>query len=96
VSEVVHLILAFTAGLAVGLFYFGGLWLTVQRLPQARHPGMLAAASMFVRTGLTLLAFYLVMAGRWERLLACLAGFFLVRLLLVRRLGPDRRQALAK
>ncbi len=95
-NQVVHLILAFTAGLAVGLFYFGGLWLTVQRLSQARHPGVLAAASMLVRTGLTLLAFYLIMAGRWERLLACLVGFFLMRLVLVRRLGPDRRRALAK
>jgi hypothetical protein len=28
------------------------------------------------------------MAGTWERLLVCLAGFVLVRLVLVRRLGP--------
>jgi F1F0 ATPase subunit 2 len=95
-NQVVHLILAFTAGLALGLFYFGGLWLTVQRLPRARHPAVLTAASLLLRTGLTLLGFYLIMAGRWERLAVCLVGFFLVRLFMVRRLGPGQGQALAK
>jgi len=95
-NQVVHLILAFTAGLVLGLFYFGGLWLTVQRLPRARHPGVLAAVSLLVRTGLTLVGFYLIMAGRWERLAFCLVGFFLVRIFLVRRLGPGQGQTLAK
>ena len=95
-SQAVPLVLAFTAGLALGLFYFGGLWLTVQRLPRARHPGVLTAVSLLVRTGLTLLAFYLIMAGRWERLVVCLVSFFLVRLFLVRRWGPGQGQALAK
>lgn len=82
------LILAFLAGLLLGLLYFGGLWLTVQRLPAARHPGVLTLASLIIRLGVTLAVFYLVMAGRWERLLVCLAGFFLVRFVLIRRWGP--------
>ncbi len=86
--QLITLFLAFVAGLAVGLFYFGGLWLTVQRLPQAKHPGLLTLMSLIIRLGVTLLVFYLVMAGRWERLLVCLAGFLLVRLVLVRRWGP--------
>jgi len=87
-DQLLTLFLAFVAGLVLGLFYFGGLWLTVQRLPQSRHPGLLTLASLVVRLGVTLAAFYLVMGGRWERLLVCLAGFLLVRFLLVRRLGP--------
>jgi F1F0 ATPase subunit 2 len=87
-NQIGILVLAFVAGLGLGLFYFGGLWLTVQRLPQARHPGLLTLVSLIVRLGLTLAVFYLVMAGRWERLLACLVGFLLVRLVLVRRWGP--------
>ncbi|MFW6127514.1 MAG: ATP synthase subunit I, partial [Thermodesulfobacteriota bacterium] len=66
-----------------------GLWLTVQRLPGARRPGLLTLLSLIIRLGVTLAGFYLVMAGRWERLLVCLAGFLLVRILLVRRLGPS-------
>ena len=30
--------------------------------------------------------FYFVMDGRWERMLACLAGFIMVRLILVSRM----------
>ncbi len=87
-NQLLTLFLALAAGLVLGLFYFGGLWLTVQRLPQTRHPGLLAFLSLTIRLGVTLVAFYLVMAGRWERLLVCLAGFLLARFLLVRRLGP--------
>jgi F1F0 ATPase subunit 2 len=87
----VSLVLAFLAGLALGLFYYGGLWLTVQRLPQSRSPGVLAVVSLLLRLTLALAAFYLVMGGRWERLLACVAGFLLVRTLLVHRLGPRRQ-----
>lgn len=87
-NQVGVLVLAFAAGLGLGLFYFGGLWLTVQRLPRSRHPGLLTLGSLIVRLGVTLPGFYLVMAGRWERLLVCLAGFLVVRLVLVRRLGP--------
>jgi F1F0 ATPase subunit 2 len=88
VNQVIFLFLAFLAGLALGLVYFGGLWLTVQRLPTSRRPGLLAALSLFLRLGFVLGGFYLVMGGRWQRLLACLGGFLLLRALSVRRLGP--------
>jgi F1F0 ATPase subunit 2 len=88
VNLTVSLLLAFVAGVVLGLFYYGGLWLTIQRLPQSSRPGMLTAVSLFLRLGLVLVAFYLVMGGSWERLLACLAGFLLARVLLVRRCGP--------
>jgi F1F0 ATPase subunit 2 len=84
----ISLFLAFVVGIAVGLFYFGGLWVTVRRLSRSRHPGLLMLISLIVRFGVTLGAFYLVMAGRWERLLVCVAGFLVVRIVLVRRWGP--------
>jgi len=87
-NQAVLLSLAFGAGLVLGLVYFGGLWLTVRHLPRARRPGLLSVASLVVRLGLTLVAFYLVMGGRWERLLVALAGFLVMRTILVRRLGP--------
>ncbi|AGL03412.1 F1/F0 ATPase, subunit 2 [Desulfoscipio gibsoniae DSM 7213] len=81
-------LIIFAVGLGLGLFYFGGLWLTVRRLPVARRPGLLAAGSFVVRTGGCLWGFYLVMAGQWECILACLAGFVTARLILVRQLRP--------
>jgi F1F0 ATPase subunit 2 len=77
----VPLVLAGLAGAGLGIVYFGGLWLTVRWLPRTQWPGLLTLGSLLVRLGGTLVGFYLVMAGRWERLLACLAGFVLVRFL---------------
>ncbi|TLN14649.1 ATP synthase subunit I [bacterium] len=87
-SPAVSLVLAVAAGLVLGLFYFGGLWLTVRRLVLCKKPGLLMFSSFVVRTFFSLGGLYLVMAGDWQRLLACLAGFLLVRFLLVRVLGP--------
>jgi F1F0 ATPase subunit 2 len=74
--------------MGLGLFYFGGLWLTVRRLPGSRTPELLILGSFVGRLAVTLAGFYLVMGGRWERLLACLAGFLITRTFLLYRLKP--------
>ena len=84
--NVPYLLMAFFAGLGAGLFYFGGLWWTVRRLPSIRQPALLMLGSFFVRTGLSLAAFYFASGGHWERILASLLGFMLVRAFLVRRM----------
>ena len=89
-GELLSLMPAFAAGIGLGVFYFGGLWLTVRRLPTARRPVFLSLCSFFGRLGGVLLGFYLVMGGHWGRLLVCLFGFLLARVILVRRWGPDR------
>lgn len=84
-SDILPLVLAGLAGLGLGLFYFGGLWLTVRQLPVSHAPALLVLGSFLGRTALTVLGFYFVMAGRWERLLACLLGFLVMRTVLVAR-----------
>jgi F1F0 ATPase subunit 2 len=81
------LALALLAGFALGGFYFGGLWWTVQRLPASRSPGLLTLASFFGRTVVALAGFYFVSGGQWQRLLACLGGFVAARFILVQRWG---------
>jgi F1F0 ATPase subunit 2 len=76
--------------MGLGLFYFGGLWLTVRQLPTCRWPAPLLLGSFVGRTAVVLVGFYVVMRGRWERVLACLAGFIMVRLFLVSRLRPEQ------
>jgi F1F0 ATPase subunit 2 len=76
------------AGSLIGLFYFGGLWLTVQALPRAGNPAVLLLASFLGRTAVSLSAFYWIMDGRWERLLAAMAGFLIARYFLTQRYGP--------
>jgi F1F0 ATPase subunit 2 len=86
--DVVLLPIAFLAGTAIGLYYFGLLWWTIRRIPRARHPAALVTGSFVVRIGVALAAFAFVMNGRWERMAACLAGFLLVRQLMIARVRP--------
>jgi F1F0 ATPase subunit 2 len=85
-------ILAFAAGIGLGIFYFGGLWLTVRRLPVARHPVFLSFCSFFCRLMVVLAGFYFVMDGHWQRLIVCMLGFLGMRSILVRLWGPDREK----
>jgi F1F0 ATPase subunit 2 len=85
--------MALAAGVALGLFYFGGLWLTLRLLPPSRYAGLLVSGSLLVRMGITLPGFYLVMGGRAERLVACLLGFIAARVLLARRFAPGKQIA---
>jgi F1F0 ATPase subunit 2 len=79
---------ALVGGLFLGLFFYGGLWWTVNRLPTSGQPALLAIGSFVVRTSLTVLGFYLIMDGQIDRIVVSVIGFLLVRTLLVRRLGP--------
>lgn len=78
---------AFIVGAALGLLYFGGLWLSVRRLGRSKRPALWMMASFWLRTGLLLAGFYLIMDGQWQRLLAAAAGFMLMRVLLVHHWG---------
>lgn len=95
-SGFMALVLAVAAGGGLGLFYFGGLWLTVRRLPDTGRPALLFGASFVGRMALTLLGFYLVMDGSWERMLACLVGFIIARQFLTSRLRPERLPAVGR
>lgn len=80
--------IAIVVGLALGGFFFGGLWWTVRRLPTARHPAALALGSFLVRTAVTAGGIFLAADGRLGPLAAALAAVLVVRFVAVRRLGP--------
>lgn len=88
VAVPVSMLLPFAAGVGAGNLYFGGLWLTVQRLGKGGRPGILLIPSFLVRASLSCAVFYLFMRSGWADLVACMLGFFLVRLLWVHRLRP--------
>jgi F1F0 ATPase subunit 2 len=87
-NEALEVAVALVAGLGLGLFYFGGLWLTIRRLPTSRHPALLTLGSFVGRLLVTLLGFYVVTGGRWELLLSSLVGFLVMRTILVYQWGP--------
>lgn len=86
------LALAALAGMALGGFFFGGLWWSTRKGLDSARPALWFAGSFLVRTTVTLAGFYFLSDGRWERLAACLAGFFAARVLatqLSRRHGRE-------
>lgn len=78
---VVELLWPFAAGAIIGAAYFALMWWTLNQLIRARQPMRWVLWGAAVRIALVLPLFYLVMAEQWQRLLACLAGFVVVRTL---------------
>jgi F1F0 ATPase subunit 2 len=83
-NEGPNLILALVAGTLLGIIFFGGLWWTVRRGVASRTPAIWFFASMLLRMGITLVGFYFVGRGHWPRLLTCLLGFVIARIVVMR------------
>ena len=75
------LVLPLLAGVFLGMFFFGGLWWTIRRGVSSKLPAALFFFSLLLRTGVALAGFYFVARGDWHRVLACLVGFMLARIL---------------
>jgi F1F0 ATPase subunit 2 len=80
-NEVLALALAFSAGVLLGGIFFGGLWWTVRRGVSSEQPAFWFFGSLLLRMSAALAGFYFASGGHWERLLLCLAGFVIARLL---------------
>ena len=90
ITMAVALAAEFTAGLALGAFYFIALWRTVKTLPDTPSPLRLIMVSFVLRMAVVLIGFYFVMGGQWDRLAMALIGFILMRMILTRHLGMDK------
>ena len=87
-NDPVILVLAGCAGLLLGAAFFGGLWWTVRRGLASRRPALWMLGSLVLRTLISLAGFYFVSGGQLDRLLACLLGFVIARLIATRLVGP--------
>jgi F1F0 ATPase subunit 2 len=90
-NEPMTWILALVAGVLIGLFFFGGLWWTIQKGLNAKNPALWFLGSVLVRTGVAVAGFYWISGGGWERLLACLLGFVAARFILLRLKNTEQR-----
>jgi len=91
-SSSLQMAVAVLTGVALGLFFFGGLRLTVNWLKTTERPLLVAMTSFVVRLAIATAGFVFVGSGRWERYAAALIGFFLMRIVLLRFWGPTRYQ----
>ncbi len=89
---------SFVAGLALGTIFFGGLWWTVRKGLTSDHPATWFLVSQVSRMAVTMFGFYFVADGQWQRLLFCLAGFLVGRVIVTRlsRIAESVRSPAAK
>jgi F1F0 ATPase subunit 2 len=85
-NDILALALAVFAGALLSVFFFGGLWWTVQKGVVSERPELWFLGSQLLRTSLILAGFYFVSQGHWSRLVACLLGFVIARVVVVNRL----------
>lgn len=83
-NEMMLLVLVMLAGLLLGTIFYGGLWWTVQKGLTIQSPGLWFLGSLVLRMSLTVTGFYYVSGGDWQRLLSCLLGFTIVRIVITR------------
>lgn len=84
-------IFAVLAGVALGVFFFLGLWFTVQKGLQAQNPALWFLASFVLRMSIVVISFYwLAQLGKWQYVVIALAGFIVTRMILSYFLGGDK------
>ncbi len=71
-------------GAGLGTFFFGGLWWTVKRAVSSTRAGLWFSVSLLVRISVVLVGFYFFGSGNWQQMLACLMGFIIARIVILR------------
>ncbi|MFA6229279.1 MAG: ATP synthase subunit I [Rhodanobacter sp.] len=82
--EVLMWVLATLAGVGLGVIFFGGLWWTVRKGMASRQPALWFMGSLLLRMAVLVGGFLLVSGGDWRRLLLCLLGLAIGRLVVTR------------
>lgn len=83
--------LGFLAGAGLGFFYFGGLWLTVKKVPVSSNPKWLLFWSAVFRLAFTLTIFFVAARAKPVFFFIMLPGFLGVRYFLIRRVANGHR-----
>lgn len=91
-NSILSLPASFFLGAVLSAFYFGGLWLTVKRLPRSRQPTILSLSSFVARSLICLVGFYLVTGLGIKAVLICLSGFVLTKMALIHRISLGGRK----
>jgi len=83
-SETLSLVLALVTGILLGVMFFGGLWWTIRKGLSSKLSALWFVGSLMLRTGIAMAGFYFIARGHWERMLLCLFGFVMARVVVTR------------
>ena len=81
--------IAFLIGIVLGVLYFGGLYLSVERLNRVKHPSILMVLSFILRMGLLVVVFFYISKGGYKDILFTLGGLILVRFIMIFRVKKE-------
>lgn len=93
--DIAALALAFVVGLAAGAAYFAALWLTLRWFTRNSPSPAWLLLGAAIRLALLMGVLFWAADGQVERLVAAVAGFFLVRVVTLRRMRGAGQEAKA-
>jgi len=70
-------------GIILGIIFFGGLYLTVEKLKTVKSPSILLLLSFFLRMAILLGGLYLVSRNGFKDILFALLGIILVKFVMI-------------
>lgn len=82
-NETILMIVAFVAGIALGIIFFGGLWFTVKKAITTKTPALWIFSSFILRMSIALLGFYVIGGNQWQHLILSLLGFIVARFIVI-------------
>ena len=86
-NEAMFMIITWITGIALSLFFYGGLWITVRYISSTKHPLPLTLISFLVRMIGTASVFIIIArSGKIEHLAVTLLGFIIGRYSIVRHI----------
>jgi F1F0 ATPase subunit 2 len=94
-NETLTTILVLTAGGALGAIFFGGLWWTIRKGVASKQPALWFMGSLLFRMAISLAGFYFVGRGHWQRLVVCLLGFVMTRVVVTLLTRPPGERQLS-
>ncbi len=78
-NEIALIAASFALGALAGTLYFGGLWLTLRRIGEAKRPQLRLALSFILRMSLLLALFYSLTGQGAIAMFAAMAGLLIAR-----------------
>lgn len=90
-NEVIGLLPALFAGIILGVLFFGGLLLTVRIGLSSKRPTFIFLGSMIIRMAIVVIGFYYVGGDSWQKILVCLGGFLIARIVITRIAKRDKQ-----
>ncbi len=76
------MVIAFLTGVLLGVVFFGGLYFSVNRMVDMKHPAVFMIASLIIRMLIVVLGLYLIRGDNFYNIPLALLGIILARTLL--------------